>query len=124
VEVTQDYRFNHNCTTRPCDLSLRVLENLKWVAFNFKRELPSYKITKIEFIKNDRLYERFQKTRDEFKRLGKSTKEMLLYHGTKAANVTRFKVYVDKLTICLGYARAVSGSAADKGIKHPTAKHG
>jgi hypothetical protein len=91
IGVTQDYRFDHNVSTRPCDLSLRVLENLKWVAFNFKRELPGYTITKIEFILNDRLYERFQKTRDEFTRLGKSTKEMLLYHGTAASNVSRFK---------------------------------
>jgi hypothetical protein len=93
IGVTQDFRFAHNVSTRPCDLSLRVLENLKWVAFNFKRELPGNKITKIEFILNDRLYKRFQKTRDEFKRLGKSTKELLLYHGTAASNVNRFKLW-------------------------------
>lgn len=89
--VTQDYRFDRNISTRPCDLSPRVLENLKWVAFNFKRELPGYRITKIEFIINDRLYERFRKTRDDLRRLGKSAKEMLLYHGTHADNVRRFK---------------------------------
>jgi len=87
VEVTQNYELKWG--GRPCDQPLKVLKILKWVAFNFKRELPGHKITKIEFIRNDRLYERFRKTKEEFKRLGKTTKEMLLYHGTRSENVKR-----------------------------------
>jgi hypothetical protein len=87
VEVTENYELKQG--GRPCDQPLKVLEKLKYVAFNFKRELPGHKIIKIEFIRNDRLYERFRKTKEEFKRLGKSTREMLLYHGTSSENVKR-----------------------------------
>lgn len=87
VEVIQNYELKRG--GRPCDQPPKVLKILKWVAFNFKRELPGHRITKIEFIRNDRLYERFRKTKEEFKRLGKTTKEMLLYHGTRPENVNR-----------------------------------
>ena len=102
VEVTQNYELKRG--GRPCDQPLNVLKNLKWVAFNFKRELPWHKITKIEFIRNDRLYERFRKTKEEFKRLGKTTKEMLLFHGTRSENVKGllWSLRGAELTICLG----------------------
>lgn len=87
VEVTEHYSLIPG--GRPCDLPVKALESLKWVKFNFTRELQHIRVRKIEFIWNDRLYERFQKTREEFKRQGKTTKEMLLYHGTKAGNVSR-----------------------------------
>jgi hypothetical protein len=87
LEVTPNYELKLG--GRPCDQPPKVLKILKWVAFNFKRELPGHRITKIEFIRNDRLYERFRKTKEEFKRLGKNTKEMLLYHGTRSENVKR-----------------------------------
>jgi len=101
VEVTQNYELKRG--GRPCDQPPKVLKILKWVAFNFKRELPGHRITKIEFIRNDRLYERFRKTKEEFKRLGKTTKEMLLYHGTRSENVKRLlRSLGGELTICLG----------------------
>jgi hypothetical protein len=102
VEVTQNYELKRG--GRPCDQPLKVLQMLKWVAFNFKRELPEHRITKIEFIRNDRLYERFRKTKEEFKRLGKTTKEILLYHGTRSENVKRllWPLGGAELTICLG----------------------
>jgi len=71
-------------------LSLPVLKQLKWVSWNFKRELPNMRIQKIEYVLNETLYDVFSKAKDEFRRHGKNTKEMLLFHGTKPENVNRY----------------------------------
>jgi hypothetical protein len=102
IEVLEVQNYELKRGGRPCDQPLNVLKILKYVAFNFKRELPGHRITKIEFIRNDRLYERFRKTKEEFQRLGKTTKEMLLYHGTSTENVKRLLWSSGELTICLG----------------------
>ena len=75
-----------------CDaihLSLPVLKQLKWVSWNFKRELPNTRIQKIEYVLNETLYDTFNKAKEEFRRHGKNTQEMLLFHGTKPENVNR-----------------------------------
>jgi hypothetical protein len=70
-------------------LSLSVLKRLKWVSWDFKGELPNMRLTKIEYVLNETLYDTFNQTKAEFQRQGKDTKEILLFHGTKPENVNR-----------------------------------
>ena len=71
------------------DLSLGVLTQLERVTGNFKSVLPQIRIQKVEYVLNERLYTLFNETKAEFRLHGKSTEEMLLYHGTNADNVDR-----------------------------------
>jgi hypothetical protein len=71
------------------DLTHEVLTQLKWVSWNFKKELPNIRIHKIEYVLNPRLYRIFEQTKNELRRHRKSTKEMLLFHGSTQKNVNR-----------------------------------
>jgi hypothetical protein len=71
------------------NLSAEILEQLKWVVWNFRRELPHIQIIKIQYVMNETLYNLFEQTRREYRQQGKSTKEMLLFHGTKPENVDK-----------------------------------
>jgi hypothetical protein len=91
VEVLKVNRRNSLENGGPAiELSHRNLVRLAWVRHNFLKHLSNYRIQKIQFIYNDNLYKRFERTKIEFRRHGKPTKEMLLFHGTKPENVNRY----------------------------------
>lgn len=72
------------------DLTPAILEQMKTVKINFLENLPNYTISKIEYIMNDVLYIRFNNTRAEFRKTGRSTKEVVLFHGTNPQNINRY----------------------------------
>ena len=72
------------------ELSFDILAQLKMVCYNFKVGLPHKRIWKVEYVMNKALYEKFNETKQKFRAHGKSTKELLLFHGTKAKNINRY----------------------------------
>lgn len=55
---------------------------MKLVRDRFVAAFPKLAIIKIDYIMNTHLYKTFDNTRREFKRLGKNTNEVILFHGT------------------------------------------
>jgi hypothetical protein len=72
------------------DLTPAILKQMRIVKDNFSKNLPTLTISKIEYIMNDALYQQFNNTKAEFRQFGRNTKELLLFHGTKAQNVDRY----------------------------------
>lgn len=72
----------------PQELSFNILTQLKFVCQNFQRGLD-WKITKIEYVMNAALYSIFNETKNTFRAHGKSTKEILLFHGTTSQNIDK-----------------------------------
>jgi hypothetical protein len=75
---------------RAVDLTPAILQQLSYVKWNFVKHLPTAKIVKIEYVLNQKLYKGFQDTKNQLKKHGKSTKEMLLFHGTRAENLLKY----------------------------------
>jgi len=86
--------FGRDGNTR--DLTLAILKQMKIIKRCFSKNLPNYTISKIEYIMNDALYNQFNATKAEFRKSGRNTKEMLLFHGTNPQNIDRF-LYVKHL---------------------------
>jgi hypothetical protein len=79
-------------------LTPAMLNQLKSVKETFIKHFP---VKKMEYVMNDRLYKQFDETRQEFKRLGRASNEVLLFHGTNPRNV---KSYVQEETnLILGF---------------------
>lgn len=72
------------------DLSMAILKQMKIIKRSFLKNLPNLTIKKIEYIMNDNLYNQFNATKAEFRKYGRNTKEMLLFHGTNQQNMDRF----------------------------------
>ena len=64
-----------------------IVDHLKNVKTLFLKHLPGYRITKIEWIINPRLQEQFEDARQKLRNARRSTKEVILFHGTAPANV-------------------------------------
>jgi hypothetical protein len=71
------------------DLSSAILKQMKVVKACFLKNLTTFTISKIEYVMNDALYKLFNDTKAEFRKFGKSTREMLLFHGTHPQNVDK-----------------------------------
>jgi flagellar biosynthesis GTPase FlhF len=71
------------------ELTDAILLQMRQVQQSFFEGFPTLTITHIEYIMNDKLYKRFEKTRNHFQRLGRNYNEQLLFHGTRASNVSR-----------------------------------
>jgi hypothetical protein len=71
-------------------LTPEILKQMRIVKDNFSKNLPSYTISKIEYIMNDTLYRQFNNTKAEFRKYGRNTKEILVFHGTNPQNVDRY----------------------------------
>jgi hypothetical protein len=72
------------------DLTPEILKQMRIVKDNFSKNLPSYTISKIEYIMNDALYQQFNNTKAEFRKFGRNTKEIIVFHGTNPQNVDRY----------------------------------
>ena len=72
------------------DLSPAILTQVGHVKDNFLKNLPNFRIIKIEYVMNDALYKIFNDTKAELRKHGRSTKEMLLFHGTNPQNVDKY----------------------------------
>jgi hypothetical protein len=68
-------------------LPVEVITHLKNLKATFSKSLPAYKVTKVEWIMNDRLRAQFEKCKEDFQRKGRSTEELLLFHGTAQQNI-------------------------------------
>jgi hypothetical protein len=68
-------------------ISPEVFTQLQNVKMTFSRGLPLFRVTKIEWIINDRLRVQFEKCREEFEKKGRDTSEILLFHGTGWQNI-------------------------------------
>ena len=72
-------------------LTPAIRNQIMSVKETFLKDLRSqYYIWKIEYVMNYHLYEKFSKAKEALRGLGKSTQEVLLFHGTKAENVDRY----------------------------------
>ena len=47
----------------------------------------AFSVIRIEYVMNDRLYRQFDETRTAFRRLGRNSQEVLLFHGTNPSNI-------------------------------------
>ena len=64
-----------------------MVEMLKRVKELFKQSLPTFNIHRIDLIVNPKLQLIYEQTRREFEKLGRSTEEAVLFHGTHPKNV-------------------------------------
>ena len=75
------------------DLSLPMLKRTAQVKSNFALQMPPTvqfrRIDRIEYIINDTLYKNFNRTKKIFEILGKSTEEILLFHGSAPKNIDK-----------------------------------
>ena len=69
------------------EVTPEIVDHLKSVKTLFLKHLPHHQITKIEWIINPKLQEQFEDTRQKLRNAGRSTKEIILFHGTAPANV-------------------------------------
>jgi len=74
------------------ELTPAILKQLKDVRDTFARSLPGRSIKKIEYIMNDTLYNRYDSTRRQFHRMGRS-REVILFHGTKWTNIESYDYF-------------------------------
>ena len=72
------------------ELTPEVVKHLKHVKEVFTKSIPEQKITKLEWIVNPRLEAQFESTRAQLKKAKHNTKEILLFHGTEAANINKY----------------------------------
>ena len=73
------------------ELTPAILEQMRVIKENFLQNLPGSTIIKIEYIMNDTLYKQFNDTKAKFRNSPrKSTKEVLLFHGTKPENIDKY----------------------------------
>lgn len=63
---------------------------MKLVRDKFVTAFPKLTITKIDYIMNTHLYNKFDNTRRQFKRLGRNANEIILFHGTNPTNIHAF----------------------------------
>jgi hypothetical protein len=68
-------------------LTQAMLTQLKAIKDSFSKAFP---VLRIEYIMNDRLYKQFKDTRATFRRLGRNSQEVLLFHGTFASNINSY----------------------------------
>ena len=69
------------------EVTPEIVDHLKSVKTLFMRHLPGHRIVKIEWIINPTLQEQFENTRQKLRKVRRSTKEVILFHGTAPANV-------------------------------------
>jgi len=69
-----------------------MVEMLKRVKELFKQSLPMFDIHRIDLIVNPKLQLIYEQTRREFERLGRSTEEVVLFHGTNPRNVEPYSL--------------------------------
>lgn len=69
------------------EVTPEIVGHLKSVKTLFLKHLPHHRITKIEWIINPKLQEQFEDTRQKLQNARRSTKEIILFHGTAPANV-------------------------------------
>jgi len=55
-----------------------------------KDQAKQVKITKIEYILNDKLHEQFKRAKEELKKAGRTTDEIILFHGTESNNIESY----------------------------------
>ena len=72
------------------NLTPAILKQMNIIKNNFMQNLPNHTIVRIEYIINDALYNQFNNTKAEFRKFGRNTQEVLLFHGTHPQNVDRF----------------------------------
>lgn len=72
------------------DISVEVIDHLKNVKAAFSWGLAAYNITKVEWIINDRLREQFEKCKELMAKKGRSTRELILFHGTGSHNINSY----------------------------------
>jgi hypothetical protein len=80
------------------DLTPDIIERLQHVKFTFSRSLPLFRIQKVEWIVNERLQADFENCREQLRRCGRPTNELLLWHGTAPQNLFPYVIENDTLT--------------------------
>jgi hypothetical protein len=68
-------------------LTPAMLAQMKTITEQFAKLHP---VLKIEYILNNNLYKQYEDTRSMFKKLGRGTKEVLVFHGTEVKNINPF----------------------------------
>ena len=65
-------------------LTPAMINQMKAITDKFAEHLP---VQKIEYIINDQLYKLYNDTRQKFRRMGRGTQEVLVFHGTGRNNI-------------------------------------
>ena len=65
-------------------LTQAILIQLKSIKDLFSK---AFSVIRIEYVMNDQLYRQFDETRTAFRRLGRNSQEVLLFHGTNPSSI-------------------------------------
>jgi hypothetical protein len=68
-------------------LTPAMIAQMKAVTEQFAKVQP---VTKIEYILNNNLYKQYEDTRGKFRKQGRGTKEVLVFHGTDVKNINPY----------------------------------
>lgn len=73
------------------NLTSSVLEQIKVVKRKFSKSFPRFKISKIEYIMNDFLFNEFNMAKNALEREGRPVEEQILFHGTSStSNISKY----------------------------------
>jgi hypothetical protein len=81
------------------ELTAAIMEQMRIARCNFSKSYPKFKITKIEYIMNSKLYNGFDATRKKLRKLGRNAKEIVLFHGTPPGNIQRLVYPITQLRL-------------------------
>ncbi len=81
------------------ELTEDTINRLKQVKTIFTMGLPGLPVTQVEWIMNEKLRTEFDDCREQLRRAGRSTEEVLLWHGTQAKNITPYTLTLHHLTL-------------------------
>jgi hypothetical protein len=79
------------------DLTPDMVEQLKGLKATFSRTLPTFTVTKVEWIMNERLQAEFENCKEQLNRCGRPTNELILWHGTAPYNINGYGIDKEKL---------------------------
>ena len=79
------------------EISPEIVNLLKVVKELFSKSLPAHQVKKIEWIINPKLEEKFENTRQLLQKRGRSTTEVILFHGTAQQNINPYLTHLHDL---------------------------
>lgn len=101
------------------ELNADIITQLKNVRVTFSTGLPAFRVAKVEWIINEKLRVEFENCKEQLKRHGRNTNEILLWHGTQAANINSYSPNVSLLIFSI-----ITGGFRVGGVNGHPAAHG
>ena len=76
-----------------------TLDFMKSVKETFSKTLSAKRVTRVEWIVNDKLRKQYNEAREAFRKAGRSTDEVILFHGTALGNVELYSILFGKTDV-------------------------